>query len=215
MGCLRSILLLGLVAAAIGAGWFLRDRWEGGDRLSSPATNEEAVWEPVTPEGAERARLRVEQLADRETPGFVTVGPGDLTAYIIEELSKQLPPSAEDAEAAVIRDRLHVRASIRLTDFGGERALGPLAGIVGDREQVQFSGTLEYLRREMAQYRVRSLRIRDLELPAPLIPRLVRNITRGDRPAILAEDALPLAIPDYIGDIRVAGGRILVYGKTE
>jgi hypothetical protein len=213
---LRTLLVLVLLAAAVGAGWIMRDRWgsflagESGERAAT-----EVVWEPVTSAGADRARERIGRLGIRGGPAYTAVGPGDLTAYIIQELSEQLPPSTENAEAAVIGDRLHVRGSVRVSDFGGERELGPLAGVVGAREEVEFSGTLTRVRSELAQYRVRSLRIRELNLPSPLIPRLVRNISRGTRPPDVADDALPLAIPSYIGDIRLAAGRIMIFGNTE
>lgn len=213
MGLIRLLLVLVLLVAAVAAGWLVRDRF--GPLFGSETPTEEGpLWQAVTPEGAERARRQIDQLQGRG-PAYVAIGPGDLTAYIVQELSQQLPPSAEGAEAAVIGDRLYVRASIQLSDFGGDRALGPLSGIVGDREEVQFSGTLERLRPGLAQYRVRSLRIRDLSVPQPLIPRLLRNSAGRWRPPELAEDALPLAMPEHIGDIRLAAGRILVYGNTE
>lgn len=213
MGLLRFVLVLVLIVAAVGAGWIMRDRL--GPLFGSERTAEEGeVWQPVTAAGAVRAQRQIAQLQGRG-PTYVAIGPGDLTAYIIQELSQQLPPSAENAEAAVIGDRLHVRATIDIADFGGERALGPLSAVVGDREEVQFSGTLHRLRPGLAQYRVRSLRIRDLNVPQPIIPRLLRNSAGRWRPPELADDALPLAIPEHIGDIRVAAGRILVYGNIE
>jgi hypothetical protein len=214
VGCLRTAAVVALIVVAVGAGWLLRDRF--GQLFGDEPRSEAAaapVWEPVTPEGAERARTHIARLANGPGPSYIAVGPGDLTAYIVQELSQQLPPSAEESVAAVIGDRLHVRASIRLSDFGGDATLGPLGGVVGDREEVQFSGSLVYLRPGLAEYRVRSLRIRDLNVPAPIIPRLLRNIS-GGRPPEVADDALPLAIPGHIGDIRVAAGRILVYGMS-
>ena len=211
---LRGLGCLVLVVAAGIAGWMLRDRI-GAERDTRPVASAPIPsWEPLTPEGAARARAAVQKLGGRSGPLYTSVGAGDLSAYVFEELSKQLPPSAENAEAAVIGDQLHVRASIRLRDFGGAKALGPLGDMLGDREPVQFGGTLEVIRSGLAQYRVRSLRVRELSIPSALIPRLIRSIGRGARPAGITDDALPLVIPPFIADARIANGKITLYKRT-
>ena len=44
-----------------------------------------------------------------------------------------------ELQAAVIDDRLHVRALVKISDFGSG-SLGPLAAMLGDREPVEFGG---------------------------------------------------------------------------
>ena len=46
------------------------------------------VWEPLTMEGAERARTAVQQLARSSGPVFANVGAGDLASYVYVELAK-------------------------------------------------------------------------------------------------------------------------------
>lgn len=216
MGCLRGLGCLVLIVIVAAAAWFFRADWlpllnraSGTSAVADSA--EVVVWEPATREGAARAREAVEKLGSRAGPVFTSLQPGDLTAYIFEELSKQLPPSARNIEAAVIDRQLWVRADARLSDFGGSGALGPLAGLLGDREQVVFGGALEILRPGLAQYRVRTLRIHEISVPSAMIPRLLRNAERGPRPAGLADDALPLVVPDYIADVRIRNGKITLY----
>ena len=81
--------------------------------LERPRQTEETavaapVWEPLTPEGAERARTAVQRLSRSAGPVFTNIAGADLASYIFDELAKQLPPSAHQVEAAVIDDRLHV-----------------------------------------------------------------------------------------------------------
>ncbi len=205
-----------LVVIAAVAGWMLRDRipWGREDARVVPATEASIVWERLTPEGARRARETVGRLAGRSGPVFTNVSPGDLAAYIFEELSQQLPPSAEDTEAAVIGDRLHVRATMRMSELGGGGVLGPMAGMVRERERVEFGGILEVVRPRLAQFRVQQLRVGDLTLPPPMIPRLVPRVSRGARPEGIADDALALVIPVHVGDVRVSRGRITLYKAT-
>jgi hypothetical protein len=143
---------------------------------------------------------------------YENVRPGDLSAYVFQELSKQtLPPSTDSAEAMVIDDRLHVRGVMRLSDFGGTSALGPLGQMLGDRARVEFGGTLDVVRPGLAEYRLKTIRIGEQEIPPPLIPKIVTRIDRSSRPEGLSADALPLAIPDYIADVRIGAGKVTLF----
>lgn len=206
LGCL-ALLALALVAAGV---WYFFQR--PGRTTETVSTS--PVWEPLTTEGAERARRSVQALSRPQGPVFANLRGADLASYVFDELSKQLPPSAQNLEAAVIGDRLHVRALVDLNDFGGAGALGPLAAMLGDREPVEFGGTLELVRPGLAQYRVKVLRLRELWVPARMIPRLTQRVARGTRPPGLAADGLPLEIPTSIADVRIGEGRVTLYKST-
>jgi hypothetical protein len=216
MGCLRKLGCLLLIVVAVAAAWWFRADWlpifqRGRGTSGVVDSTSTVVWEPATPEGAARAKAAVAKLASRSGPVFTNIPPGDLTAYIFAELSKQLPPSAHDIEAAVIDRQLWVRAQMRLADFGGAAALGPLGGLLGDDESVVFGGSLDIVNPGLAVYRVKALRIRDLSVPSAMIPKLLRRAEHGSRPPGLADDALPLVIPNYIADVRIRKGKITLY----
>lgn len=211
MGCFRSIGCLVVLAALAVAGYFLYPKWREY-RAEEVVSTSEVVWEPLTPAAAAQARTAIEKLAQPRGQVFANLRPGGVSAYVFEELSKGvLPPSAESIEAAVIDDRLFVRASVKLSDFGGKQTLGPIGAMLSDRERVQFGGTLDVVRPGLAQYRVKALQIRDFSVPPQLIPRLMRKIEEGKRPEGLAPEALPLVIPPYIGDVRIAKGKVTLY----
>ncbi len=220
MGCLRRLGCLVVIVVIGIAAWMTRDMWlprlrdaageaGGGSRraVAAPAT----VWQPLTKDGAERARIALRRLSAPSGPAYASVAPGDLAAYIFQELSRTLPASADSIEAAAIGERLAVRAVLNMKDLGGAATLGPLAAILGDREPVQLGGVLRIIRPGEAELQVKELRIRELSVPAPLIPRLIRQISRGKRPPGLSPDGLPLRTPLYVGDVRVSDGRITLY----
>ena len=212
MGCMRRLGFLILVFLAGGSVflWLFYER----PRRAAETSPTAPVWEPLTPEGAARARTAVQLLSRPTGPVFTNTSGADLAAYVFDELSKQLPPSAQQLEAAVIDDRLHVRALIKISDFGGSGALGPLASMLGDREPVEFGGNLELVRPGLAQYRVKVLRLRELSVPSRMIPRLLQRVARGARPPGLAEDALPLEVPSFIADVRIGQGQVTLYKST-
>lgn len=228
MGCLRSLGCLVMLVVLAAVGWMFRDSWRPflhrgraiiagspAPRATAPAPAPGDPWQALTPDGAARARAEVQRLGLKSGPVFANIRAGDLAAYVFQELSKQLPPSAENAEAAALGDELHVRATIRTSDLGGTSSLGPFAAMLGDREPVEFGGTLDIVRPGLAEYHVTTLRIRQLSIPKSMIPRLLRNIERGPRPAGIAADALPLVVPRYIADVRIHDGEVTLYKTTK
>lgn len=211
---MRKIGCLVILAVGVAAGWLLRDRIFGSARPSAERSAPTAQWERLTPEGAARMRASLQSLQNPFGPVSVTVSPGDLASYVLEQLRRQLPPSADSIEAGAFGDRLYVRAVIKPTDFGGIDALGPIASFLGDREEMQFGGGFEILRPGLAQFRVQEIRLRDFPIPPRAIPRLLRSVARGTRPEGLSDDGLPLVVPQYVGDVRIEPGKVTLYKRA-
>jgi hypothetical protein len=218
MGCIGRLGCLVALALLAAIGWLTRDRWLhliGGRPASSDsaavATSREGVWQPLTVQGGERARGALEELQRPSGRTVVTIGAADLGAYVYQELARQLPPSADSVEAMAVGDQLHVRASVRLRELGGRDVLGPLAGMLGDRERLQIGGNLRVVRPGLGELVVREIRVGQLPLPSAIIPRLLRQVSRRDRPPGISESGLPLRLPDYIGEVRVGGGTVTIH----
>jgi hypothetical protein len=214
MGCLRRLGCLAVFAVLVVVGFLTRDMWLSELRRTPAPGSAEAnlrTWQALTPAGASRAKKELERLQTSRGPVFVNIAAGDLAAYILQELSRTLPSSADSIEAAAIGDRLCVRAVVRISDLGDRKAMGPVAMLLGDRERLHLCGELRIIQPGFAELRVKELKIRELSLPQGLIPRLIRQISRGERPSGLSEDGLPLRTPDYIGDVRVQNGQITLY----
>ena len=221
-GCLRRLgclVVLLVVAGALyvvkGDEWLPRLRAMLGGAESEPPAAVEGSWEPLTTAGAARARTRVQSLSARGGPAYATVAPADLASYVYDELRRRLPASADSVEATVIGDQLHVRSVVRLADLGGARVLGPLAQFLSERDTVQFGGTFEVVRPGLAEFRVRTIKLRQLSIPARLVPQILSQVSRGPRPEGVAPDALPLAIPPYVSDVRIARGRVTLYKSVQ
>jgi len=204
-GCLVLVIIIAIVA------WLTHDRWLARVSGGSPVATTGPVWERITPQGAERTRQMLARLSQPTGPVFGNVSGGDVASYVYQALAKQLPPSADSIEAAVIGDRLYIRASVRLHDLGGTSVLGPLAGMLGERERMEFGGTFHVIRPQLAEYEVKDIKIRDLSLPQAMIPRVLAQTERGSRPEGLSPDGLPIVVPKYLGDVRIANGRVTLY----
>ena len=216
-GCLRRLgcLLVLLVAAGVAAWYFDVDvPWPRRESGTATAARD-SVWEPVTDDGAARARQAVESLGRRGGPAYATVRPGDLASYFFIALSRQLPPSADSIEAAVIGDRVYVRANVSLREFRSLDGLGGLAGFLGDRERMQLGGRFQVIRPGLAQFLVEDVQLREFSVPRRVIPRLMREVRRGTMPDSVSENGLPFETPPYVADVRAGQGRVTIYKATE
>jgi len=219
LGCLVFLLIIAVLA------WFNRDRLEAiyrryaGDHVpgdsSAVATAAPGGWEALTSDKAARGQAAVQSLSTPRGPAFVNLSPGEASSYIFLAVAKQLPASSEDITSSIRNDRLYVRANVALKDFGGSRVLGPLGALLGERDTVQLGGTINVLRPGMGEFQVKDIKFGSFPVPDAVIPRLVRRIRKGEMPPGLSANALPMPLPTYIGDVRIANGRITVYKSTQ
>jgi hypothetical protein len=105
---------------------------------------------------------------------------------------------------------------VRLQDFGAE-ALGPLGEMLGDRDTLLLGGTFGVIEPGVGQFRVAEVRVGQFTVPRAVVPRLLRRLRRDEaaRPAGLADDALAVTLPPGVVDVRVARGRVSVYGEAQ
>ncbi|HVF41036.1 MAG TPA: hypothetical protein VM939_14135 [Gemmatimonadaceae bacterium] len=212
LGCLVFLLVIGVLA------WFNRDRLMPlYDRVRGRSTADSTIvrtpggWEPLTAEKATRGQRTLESLSRPTGPPSATLTPGEAASYIFLAVARQLPASSQDISASVTGDRLYVKANVALADFGGGDVLGALGSLLGDRDTVQLGGTVNVLQRGMGEFQVKDVKLGQFPVPGAIVPRLVARIRRGEMPPGISPNALPMKLPEYIGDVRIANGRITVY----
>ncbi|MEA2705793.1 MAG: hypothetical protein QOH22_581 [Gemmatimonadaceae bacterium] len=222
-GCIRRLGCLVLIIALVALWyWYARvERPAASSTVSTTnavtgASNTTTGWQPLTPSDAERGRVAVEALARRSGPVFANLSPAEAASYIFLVVAKQLPPSARNAEASIVGDRLYVRSEVDLKDFGGAGQLGALGMLLGSRDTVLLGGTIHMLKPGLAEFQVQEVKLGKLEVPKGLIPRLIAQMTRGkNKVAGVGESSLPMVMPAYISDVRIANGKITLYKSVK
>jgi hypothetical protein len=211
-GCLRRLGCLVVILAAAVL-YLSRDLWRpllartsGRNPEAAPETVQ--TWQPLSQAAAERGERAVRALAARRGPVYVSLRAGELASYAFLSLSDALPASLRDAETAVVGDRVYVRAVVSPEELPGG---GALRTVLTRRDTLRLGGTFDVLRPGLAQFRVRDVQVGALPLPAAVIPRVVARVRRGAVPAGVDDDAFPVPVPDYIGDVRIARGRVTLY----
>jgi len=216
MGCLARLGCLALLVAGGIAAYLTRDRWLHHAPAPSVAagTTVASDWSPLNAAGADRARDALTKLSSRNGPVFVTLGGSDVASYIFLQIAKQLPASTDSFAARIKDDQVALHAIVKVNELG-KSALGLIGALFGDREPVDMSGTLRVIGPGVAEFRVSEAKIHDVELPDAVIARLIAPLVKGQRPKGLDDNALPISIPSYIGDVRVANGKITLYKNVQ
>jgi hypothetical protein len=210
LGCLIIILLI-LLAVWY---WYARVPTTNSTTTSTivgTATSVSSGWQPLTATDADRGRAAVQSLGRQSGPVFANLTAAEAASYIFTVVAKQLPPSAQNAEAAIIGDRLYVRSDVELKDFGGSKSLGPLGMLLGDRDSVRFGGTINMLKPGLGEFLVQEVKLGRVEVPNALIPRILTQMKRGKQPEGISQNGLPMVMPSYISDVRISNGKITLY----
>jgi len=220
-GCLRRLGCLVIIVCVV-AVWYWYARVEhpaaaikATTGAATPATAVNLGWQPLTAADARRGQAAVQSLGRQSGPVFANLTPAEAASYIFLVLAKQLPPSAKNAEAAIIGDRLYVRADVELKDFGGSKQLGPLGMLLGERDSVRLGGTINLLKPGLAEFLVQEVKIGRIDVPSGLIPRLVTQIKRGKPVEGVSQKGLPMVMPAYISDVRISNGKITLYKSVK
>lgn len=209
IGCLALVLILGAAA------WFTRDYWmeRAGLQPANGVESSSVGYEPVSETAASRGREKVESLSARR--GYVTLSGAEAASYLVSRFVERIPPGAEQVEAAVVGSELELRAVVPLGDLGSVEALGPLAGLIGAREEMRVAGTVDMVKPGLAQYRVRRMQIRNLSVPTAAIPVLLREVWRGERPEGLDSRGIAVGLPDDVGQVRLEDGDVIIYRTVQ
>ncbi len=171
------------------------------DTTTAATSTSASGWQPLTPAAAERGRVAVQSLGRQSGPVFAN-------------MTAELPPSAKNAEATVIGNRLYVRSDVELKDFGGTKSLGPIGMVLGERDSVRLGGTINMLKPGLGEFLVQEVKLGRIEIPTTLIPKLLGQMKRKPVPGI-SPNGLPMVMPSYISDVRIASGRITLYKSVK
>ncbi len=129
-----------------------------------------------SPQGVAALKQTLAPLRARNGPAWVSLSATQI-GVLLAPLLQHLPPSATSVQIALDDDELLLRGVVDLQEFAGTGALATvLGGVLADRDTVFLAGPIEPVRPGLAQFRVRELRLKGVEVPPRFIPTLVRTL---------------------------------------
>ena len=211
-GCLSRIGCLMLVAVLAVAGWFTRDAW--WTRVTGRPAASARVWTPVEPAASGAVRGRVEALGRGAGASFTSLTPAEVGALILGAAGGRLPPNVERFETAIVGEQVALRAQVDLRDLRSVEGVGPLRYLLTARQRVTLTGRPVVVAPGRGAFLVDRLDVGPVEVPAPLRAALLRQLDRGQQPSGEPGSSISFSLPRYVGDIRVTGGRVILYKST-
>ncbi len=172
---------------------------------------------------ADRVRSKLDGLARDDGPAYVTLDAREAASLLAPALERALPRSASRPEVAFAGERLLLRSEVDLRDFAGSSAVGVLlGGALGGRDQLRAEGLLDAPANGHALLRLTALEVKGVSVPTQLIPTLVRIIRQRSASETSAastviampDNALRIALPPNIADVRVRNGKLTLYRAT-
>ena len=142
---------------------------------------------------------------------YVDVAVGDLAAYALGPAIRELTHDSTGAEALARDERVYVRAMVNVADLADATALGPLGTMLSGKQELTVRGHLEVIAPGRAEFLVDQIAFKELQLPQPLIDKIVSRISVKERGAATPKNAIPVSVPRELADVRVAKGHVVLY----
>ena len=205
LGCL-------VVIAALALGWLYRDQvvrtargWLAHAEGAAPPPAA-STGRPGT-RALASARSKVDSLNGWRADSVVLTA-SELASLIGDGMDREVRRQLDSLRIEPLAGELKVRARLRTGRLPND-VVGPLSIALRESEPIEAVGPLRVVRPTEGEWVVRSLRIRELPLPADLVPRVVSRVL-GDP----ERHAVPVRVPPGVTAIRLAPGAAILYGKA-
>ena len=214
MGCLTApfkvLGCLGLLAALV-VGWLYRDRVlrEGRHLLGrvqqAAPTRASAARGRPGPRALASAQAKIDSLNGWGADSVV-LSPGEVASLMGRGLSPKFRKELDSLQVELLDGEVEVRARLHSARLPKE-LIGPLAAALRPTEPVEAIGPLRVTGPGTGDWAVRSIRIRDVPIPAGAVKRLVARAL--DDPS---RETVPWQVPAGIRAVRVRPGGATLYG---
>lgn len=210
MGCLTApfklIGCLGLLAA-LAFGWLSRDRLlrEGRRLLGGGAVDTAQSTGRPGIRALKTARAKIDSLSGSRADSVVLT-PSEAASLVGSGLDPALRRQLDSLRVRLLDGEIVLLARLRTARLPRE-VVGPLAVALRETEPIEAAGILRVVEPGQGEWTVRSFRIRDLPVPADLVPGLIARALDRKR-----QNAVPVKIPAGIAEIRVRPDGATLYG---
>ncbi|HMA41576.1 MAG TPA: hypothetical protein VKP10_15975 [Gemmatimonadales bacterium] len=216
-GCLRGVtrlfvfllLLLGVAAA-----WWYRaplartvERFLGRRPTPLPAVSPDSGIGAPSPTALASAQGKLAALGRVRGPDSVVLTPNEMASLVGSGIDWSVRRSFDSLRVELGEGVLavHARLDTRLIPT---ETLGPLRGLLADREPLRIAGPVAILRPGLARWTVRQLSVRGFPFPPPAVRSLARQAAGAD-----SSGAVALRVDSAIADVAIHPARVVLYHR--
>lgn len=147
-------------------------------------------------------------MGERGGPAFVVLTADEIASLVWDGLDPAARVALDSLHVTLDEDRFTLEAMLRTHVFGRD-LLGPLEGILAEREPLRVAGPARYRAVGVVAWEPNAFAIRAFPFPQALVPRLVNRLTGR------TDGYVQLAVPETVGDVRVRPGGVTFYRRTD
>ena len=215
-GCFRGLVrlvLFALLLLLLAAAWWYRaplketfNRLVGRRDTALPAVRDTNVGAP-TPTALADASAKLSALGRRGGPDSVLLTPNEMAALIGTGIDWTVRKTFDSLRVELSEGSLAVHARLD-TKLIPPNALGPLRGLLAEREPIRIAGPLAIARAGTARWTVREISLRGFPFPAPAVKSLARQTAGAD-----ANGAVAIGVDRAIADVAVHPTGVVLYRR--
>jgi hypothetical protein len=201
LGCL-------VVVGALALGWLYRDQVARTARGWIDRSNAPVVATSSGRPGSKAlasAKSKVDSLNGWGADSVVLT-PSELASLVGDGMDAEVRRQLDSLRVEPLDGEVRIRARLRTGRLPSD-VVGPLAIALRETEPIEAIGPLRVLRPSVGEWDVRSIKIRELPLPADLVHRVVGRVL-GDP----QQETVPVRIPRGVRAIRLTPGAAILYG---
>jgi len=214
-GCLKGALKLGcaiVLLAALALAWWFREpmmhtfaRWFGRS-TALPPVSDTAVGAP-TPKAIASGKEKLGHLSAPAGPDSVVLTPNEMASLIGGGIDWSVRKMYDSLRVELQEGKLilHARLDTRALPPG---ALGPFAGMFGEREPLRMAGTVAIARPGTALYNITEITLHGIEVPGPLVAQLTKQMTGST-----TGGGVPVKVDPAVTAVKVHPTGVVLYKR--
>jgi hypothetical protein len=216
-GCLKGLLRLfvfALLLVGVAAAYWYRqpighafDRIVGRRDTALPKVSADSGIGAPTPAALASAQRKLATLAQPHGPDSVVLTPNEMASLVGNGIDWTVRKTFDSLRIELLEGSIAVNARLD-TKLIPQDALGPLRGLLAEREPIRIAGPLRIARPGLARWTVQSIALRGFPFPAPAVKALARQTAGAD-----TTGSVGLQVDPAVHDLAIHPGGVVLYRR--
>jgi hypothetical protein len=216
-GCLKGLFRLfvfALLLVGVAAAYWYRqpigrafDRIVGRRGTALPKVSPDSGIGAPTPSALAAAQRKLATLAQSRGPDSVVLTPNEMASLVGNGIDWTVRKTFDSLRIELLEGSIAVNARLD-TKLIPQDALGPLRGLLAEREPIRIAGPLRIARPGLARWTVQSIALRGFPFPAPAVKALARQTAGAD-----TTGSVGLQVDPAVAALAIHPGGVVLYRK--